>query len=131
MFTGPPVVERAPRLVRLASRWDSQICGKPAEAVRRYRQCRFLCQTGNSRSLVGLARDRALLDSAGRQDFSGRQSAHKTVPVLAVAAVGCAETSPRYHFPVRGVYAPKDYVSPREVGILPILYLLHLAQHQI
>ena len=81
-------------------------------------------------ALVRAARRRAVLGGARREDLPRRQPAHQAVPVLGMDDPRGAGPLSRRDLPRRGLHPAEGDEAPRQGRLHPVLYLLHLAQHQ-
>ena len=70
------------------------------------------------------------LDRPGREDFSGRQSAHQVVRFLGVADRRDQARSAGRHFSGRGLYTAQGHAPSGEARLLAVVHVLHVAQYQ-
>jgi hypothetical protein len=128
-LAGPPLRQGAPRVVPAAARRHDQVRREPAEEVPGHLpdQLRVARLAG---ALDGAEAGDRVLDRPRREDLPGRQPAHQAVPLLGVGARRGPEAAPRRDLPVRGVHAPEGDEVPGQVGVLAVLHVLHLAEHE-
>ena len=103
---GPPVGDRAPRVVHRARRRHDRVRREPAEEVPGHLPGQLRPRPRGH--LRRGAADRPEVDRPRRADLPGRQPAHQAGRVLGVAAGGGAQDRPGRAVPRRGVHPAGD-----------------------
>ena len=126
---GPPVGQGASGVVHRAARRHHRLRGEPAEEVPGHLPAQLRQRPG--RILRRGAAGGAVLDSARRQDLSGRQPAHQAAELLGVADRRGEERRPRRAVPGRGVHPAGPPVRAGQARLHPVLHVLHLAHREV
>ena len=125
----PPVAPGASRVVPAPARRLAQVRGEPAEALSGHPQLR-LGHDGPEGAVGGVPRRRAAVVRGRRHGVPGRQPAHEADPVLGVADRRRPQAPSRDDLSLRGVHAAGADDAPREGGLLAVLHVLHLEEHE-
>jgi hypothetical protein len=116
-------------MVPAQARRNHQDGGEPAQALRGYRQLR-LDGSGARRALGRAAIRLRALDCARRADLSRRQPAHEARSLLGMGHRRGARPASRRDLPRGSVHPPQGDEGARQIGIQPVVHVLHLAKLQ-
>ena len=124
-----PYVTAASGLVPPSPGRHDQVRREPAEEVSGHLSVRLRV----GRLAVALARADLgvlVLDRPRGQDLPGRQPPHQAVRVLGMGACRHPARVARRDLPLGGFHAAEGHAPPRQAWVLPVLHVLHLAEHQ-
>ena len=125
----PSMGPRAPRVVPAPARRLDPVRGEPPETLPGHLPVRLRVR-GLGIAVGRAARRRPLLGRARRDDLPRRQPAHQAVRVLGVADRRGARATSRGRLSRRSVHAAGGHAPPGQGGLLAVVHLLHLAQHE-